>query len=402
MLLTRLLFREAFGLMAIVNTFFQGLVMFSDLGIGPAVVQNPRGHEPRFLGTAWTLQILRAGALLLVCLAIAVPLARLYGQPDLVGLVSAVGVTALIGGFNSTALFTLNRKLEQKRLVIIDLIAQVTGLTVMVTWAFLRPSVWALMVGMMATWAVKTLASHRLLPHRDRLMWDPTAARELIAFGRWIFLSSALAFCGSRLDSLILGKMMRVEDLGLYSLASNLARLPLELVLALAGAVLFPLFSESSRGDRGAFEKTLRRARATLLLPAVATATVLALHGNDVIRLLYDPRYHGAGWMTRVLAAGHIAGCIGALSGAALLAVGDSFLAMCLEAVRAVLLIGGMAVGGHFYGSTGLIVAVAAVGPLSYIFCAAALARHKLWQPKLDLPLLVVGYGTVAAAFALR
>jgi len=196
--------------------------------------------------------------------------------------------------------------------------------------------------------------------------------------------------------------MLRVEDLGLYSIANNLARLPLELVLALASAVFFPVFSESIRGDRDAFQRTFRRARAALLLPAVGAATVLALHGSDVIRLLYDPRYHGAGWMTRVLAAGHIAGCIGALSGAALLAVGDSFLAMCLEAVRAALLIGGVALGGHFYGSTGVIVAVAAVGPLSYFFCAAALARRKLWQPTLDLPLLVVGYGTVAAAFALR
>lgn len=402
MLLTRLLFREAFGLMAIVNTLFQGLVMFSDLGIGPAVVQNARGHDERFLGTAWTLQILRAAALLVFCVAIAVPVARLYGHPELTGLVIAVGGVAMIGGFNSTAMFTLNRKLEQKRLVVIELASQMTGLAVMVAWALARRSVWSLMMGMIASWSVKAWASHRLLAHRDRLSWDPAAARELIAFGRWIFLSSALAFCGGRLDSLILGKVLSVQDLGLYSIGNNLARLPLELVLALASAVLFPLFSESARGNPEAFKRTLYRSRTAVLLPAVALALGLAIGGETVIRLIYDPRYHAAGWMTRVLAAGQIAGCIGALSGAALLAVGDSFLAMALEAVRALLLIGGMALGGHLYGPTGVIVAVAAVGPLSYPFCAAALARRQLWQPKLDIPLLVLGYAAVAAALLLR
>ena len=42
-ILTRLLPREAFGLMAIVNTVLMGFGLFSDLGIGPSIVQNPRG-----------------------------------------------------------------------------------------------------------------------------------------------------------------------------------------------------------------------------------------------------------------------------------------------------------------------------------------------------------------------
>jgi len=49
--LTRLLAPEAFGLMTLVTTFMQGLRMFSDLGIGPSVIQSPRGEEPTFLQT---------------------------------------------------------------------------------------------------------------------------------------------------------------------------------------------------------------------------------------------------------------------------------------------------------------------------------------------------------------
>ena len=59
LVLWRLLYPDAFGLMAIVNTIMTGLAMFSDVGIAQTVVQNERGEEPDFLNTIWTLQVVR-------------------------------------------------------------------------------------------------------------------------------------------------------------------------------------------------------------------------------------------------------------------------------------------------------------------------------------------------------
>src|SRR6056297_1078407 len=59
LILTRILFPEAFGTMALVLVFITGLAMFSDLGIHTSIIQNDRSREPAFLNTAWTLQIIR-------------------------------------------------------------------------------------------------------------------------------------------------------------------------------------------------------------------------------------------------------------------------------------------------------------------------------------------------------
>ena len=61
--LTRLLFPEAFGLMAIVNVWIYGLQMMSDVGLGASIIQNKRGDEPAFLNTVWTMQVFRGFAL---------------------------------------------------------------------------------------------------------------------------------------------------------------------------------------------------------------------------------------------------------------------------------------------------------------------------------------------------
>src|SRR5690606_16485762 len=50
LILTRLIPREAFGVMLLVQVVLQGLGRFSDIGIGPAVIQNKR-DDRAFLDT---------------------------------------------------------------------------------------------------------------------------------------------------------------------------------------------------------------------------------------------------------------------------------------------------------------------------------------------------------------
>jgi len=398
LILTRLLFREAFGLMALVNTLLFGLVMLSDLGIGPSIVQSRRGHEPAFVNTAWTLQVARGVFLLLVSCAIAWPAARFYGEPRLLALVPAIGLNALCLGLNSTSFYTLNRRLDQSKLVLIELVSQVVSIVVMVCWALVHPSVWALLGGGSVGFLVKMAASHTLeRDRRNRLSWDPSAARELIHFGRWIFLSSILTFFAGKLDALVLGRLLPMGDLGVYSIASTLARLPLEVMVSLATWVMFPLLSESFRRADGSLHKNLLRMRCLVVLPTVLASLVLALFGDRLIHLLYDSRYQDAGLLVRILGAGAVGAAVSASSGAALFAMGNSFLNMVLEGARVALLIAAMTLGHHFFGARGLVIGVASVGPLIYPFWAVVLHRKGLWQPLLDLPVLLISYGAIAA-----
>lgn len=102
LILTRLLFPEAFGLMALVMVVLIGLGQFSDMGISPAIMQSRRGDDPDFLNTAWTIQIIRGVCLWLMTAALAWPMAQLYGEPALVGLLPVAGLSLLIDGFKTT------------------------------------------------------------------------------------------------------------------------------------------------------------------------------------------------------------------------------------------------------------------------------------------------------------
>ena len=104
LILTRILFPEAFGLMALVYVFMQGLNNFSDVGITPAIMRSQRGDDPEFLNTAWTMQIIRGFTLWMVTFIIAWPAAQFFDAPLLAQILPAVGVTLFISGFNPTRL----------------------------------------------------------------------------------------------------------------------------------------------------------------------------------------------------------------------------------------------------------------------------------------------------------
>jgi O-antigen/teichoic acid export membrane protein len=208
LVLARLLFPEAFGLMALVTVVTVGLSLFSDVGIGPAIAQNPRGDDPDFLNTAWTIQVIRGFGLWAMTLLLAWPVAWVYDTPDLILYLPIAGVALAIAGFNPTRIETAHRHLLVGRLTALDLAAQAIGVGAMVLVAWATGSVMALVLGGVLQAGAKLLLTHYGLPGaRNRFRWEKSAAQELIRFGKWIFLSTAFWFLTSQGDRAILGAL---------------------------------------------------------------------------------------------------------------------------------------------------------------------------------------------------
>ena len=80
-ILARILAPPIFGLMAVVNAIRTGVELLSDVGIMQNIISSPRGEDPLFYDTAWTLQALRGLVLAALCMLLAVPIARFFQLP---------------------------------------------------------------------------------------------------------------------------------------------------------------------------------------------------------------------------------------------------------------------------------------------------------------------------------
>ena len=391
LILTRLLFPEAFGLMALVQTFMTGLAMFSDIGIGPSIIQNRRGEDPDFLNTAWTIQVGRGVMLWLSACALAWPAARFYNEPQLLSLMPAMGLTALIAGFQTTKTVVANRQLRLGRQSAISLATQCTGILVIVVLAWVWPSIWALVIGSLFSSLLGMLAGHCFMPGvPNRLRWDPSAARALISFGRYIFLSTLAGFVVNQGDKVLMGKLVGFSDLGVYNIAFFMAGFPEMLGGMLASRILFPLYREIRPSESASNRRRIGRARAVLAGAMIVMSGILAVIGDWLIGLLYDPRYADAGPMMVILS----------LMGNSqlLLAEGNSRDFSILTVTQAVLTIVYLLAGFWLLGLFGILLVsglrVITVYPLQQVF----LSRHNGTDLRRDAVFTLVGLSLAVMA----
>lgn len=385
LLLTRLLAPDSFGLMSVVNVLLLGLAMFSDVGLGPNIVQSGRGRDPAFLNTAWTLQIARGVGVWTICCLVAYPLSLFYKEPELAGLIPVAGLAALIAAFQSTNAFTAQRELSLARLTSIELVAQVLALALMVGVANWRPTVWVLVYGALVAAAVKALASHVWLPGiRHRLRWEAEAVRELVGYGRWILLSSALTFSTNSTSSLILGKFVSMSEVGVFAIAVTLAKAVEQAYDLISQRVLLPVYAQIKSSPPEVLRNQVRKIRLAVMALFLPALCVMVAFAQSIVGLLFDPRYAEAGWILRLCALGLIPMVVSGV-GPFYLALGNSKLLMWMSTYKLGAYVLAMSVGWSLWGAKGLMAGMVCWNGLTYFADVLVQRRHRIWLPALDV-----------------
>ncbi len=395
LIMTRLLLPELFGLMGLAYVFIVGVHLFSDIGLGPSIIQNKRGEDPEFVNTAWTMQIIRSLFIWLCLMLVTWPVATFYKEPRLLWLIPVISLNTLIGGFNSTAIFSLNRKMSVKQVVIFEFGTQIVGTTVMIVWAWLSPSIWAILAGGFAGALLELIWSHFLIPGKsNRFAWDQSAVKEIFSYGKWIFLSTVLFFLCSQADRLVLAKIFDLTMLGIYGVAFTLSDMPRQVIIAIGGKVIFPSISMLAELPREELRAKILKNRNLILIPLAIGLAIFVSCGDQLILILYRKEYVAASWMLPILALGIWHTTLHNLMSSCLLALGKSQYGAMGNFATFLSISIGIPVGYHFMGNLGAVIAVAVGDIPTYLVITYGLWKEGLfcfWEDmKLTALFLVV------------
>jgi O-antigen/teichoic acid export membrane protein len=399
--LTRLLDPEMFGVMALTSVVIAGVTMFADVGVYPSIVRSKRGEDPTFLQTAWTVQCLRGIVIWAVAVAAAVPMARYYAAPSLAYLIPVVGLSAILQGLRSTNHALLDRLMMARLREIISVVAQLSGAVVMVAWALLAPSVWALVSGGLMLALVETIWGHRLrLGPGPRFRLDRESLQELFGFGKWITLSTAITFFGNQADRLVLGKLISLHELGVLGIAFSLIDAPSALILRLSRSVLFPVMSRMTEMPREEFRATVLKARRTPMMIVGVGLAVACAFGDLAVNLIYDERYVYAGWTFVMLAVTLWFKASVSMLEPMLLAIGKTFYGMAANTARLPTNFVLIPVMFAWLGMPGAVLAMVLRDVVYYAVMNVGLARERLRVMRQDAWLFLF-FVAVTAFFVL-
>ncbi len=394
LVLTRLLFPEAFGLMAIITVFLVGLTMLSDIGVAPSIQQSPRGDDPDFLNTAWTVQALRGAILWIVCCGLGPFAAWFYDDERLLTMLPVAGLSLLFAGFNPTRIDSASRHLMVGRMTVLDIISQVFSLLVMLVLAWTLRSIWALVIGGVMGAAIRLVIMHLFLPGvRNRFRWESQAAWDLINFGKWIFLSTLCGFLLTQGDKAILGKYLTFDKLGIYNIGYFLAGFPQALAAMVMSRTMIPLHRECPPHESLENFSKVRRMRFLMTASVFTMQFTVAFLGIWVVDFLYDDRFSAAGSVVVAIACMGVPYLIGMTYEFAALGQGDSRGVFFLLLIKATTQIALFILGMEHYGLPGALIGIWVSQILVHPFVAWLAYKYGAWDPWHDLFYAVVAAG---------
>jgi O-antigen/teichoic acid export membrane protein len=403
LILTRLLQPEFFGLMALVNTLRMGLELFSDIGISQNIVNSKRGDETTFLNTAWTLQIIRGVVIWLLCILISFPIAHFYNEQRLMWLIPIVVFSTVFDGFSSTSIHTLHRQMELRKLSLYELVLQIAYFCTLIFLVWRIPSIWTLAFGTWLPAIYKLFTSYWLIPkYSNKLQWDKNAVKEILSFGKWMFVASTLMFAAEQADYFVLGKLLSFKMLGVYIIAWTLASIPREIIKQLSHRVIFPTICKQADLPRSILRAKILPQRQIILLGFGIILAILITTGDLVVSILYDNRYTDAAWMMPILCCGMWFSLLFYTTSPALLAISKPLYSAQSNFARFGIITLAVPLVYQSFGVIGAITVIALSDLPLYIVNLYGLWQEKLFCFLQDVQMTVFFIGVLALFLLIR
>jgi O-antigen/teichoic acid export membrane protein len=289
-LLTRLLTPADFGVVSAALVVITFSLNFSQLGLGPAVVQRPV-LEPRHLSTAF---IASTGFGLLVAAIVwlgAPAIARFFHMEQLVPVVRWLSLMFPIAGIATVPESLLQRELRFRVLANRDIIAYGIGYGLVgILLAVLGWGVWALVIAQLTQGVVRTGILLTATP--PFLEAKPTwqSFRELMGYGIGQSISRIGLILANQADNLVVGRWLGAVALGYYSRAYQLMAVPTSLLGNILDKVLFPTMARV-QDDARRLGQVYLQGTALLALVTMPLGVVAALLAPDLISVLLGSRW---------------------------------------------------------------------------------------------------------------
>lgn len=319
-ILARLLAPSDFGVMSLVLVSTSALTIFTEMGIPQALVQRKELDED-LLHTAWILTLGRGALLGVAIFAIAPLAAAFFRTPLLAPIMRVMALVQMLNGLNSLSPALLQRALDFKGLAYFTLGYEFAGLLAATVAAVLLRSVWALVIGAIASALVAAIISYLLHPYRPRLRFTRRAAGTLIHFGKHLTGSSIVGYLCNMGDNAYIGRVLGTEAVGFYDLAYRLGNLPANSITSVFSRVTFPAFS-SIQEDLDRTRRLYLRGLHYVTLVAIPICGAMMALAPHIISVLYGEKWLPSVPVLVVLSLFGLERAVNSISGQVILAQG--------------------------------------------------------------------------------
>ena len=290
--IARLLTPREMGVYAVSLATIGVLQVFTAFGVGNYVIRAER-LEPRMVDSAFTINALIAVGLSAAIFAFSRAGGRFLSDPAVAVVLRILALLPLLSILDFRPLTLLQREMDFRTVSVVTVAATIANTLTTVTAAYLGASYLSQVYGGLLGGLVNTAGLSLLGRRHVGFRLSTGQWSEMVAFGLRMMSIGGVSALASRVSDIILGRMLGLAALGLFSRAGNLNMMIFNNIQGTLTRIIFVKLSHDYRQEgvlRTSFLKWLSVV-AGVMGPVLIGLAVLS---GPAIVLLYGERWLGA------------------------------------------------------------------------------------------------------------
>ncbi len=287
--LARLLEPSEFGLIAMVMVIIGIAQIFTDVGLGGALVQRRR-TLPVHYDSVFYFNIFVASILTAITYFSAPAIADFYNTTELIPLAEAMSFLFLIAALTSVQNIKLRKELNYALMTKISLTSGFISGVIGVSLAFYGAGVWSLITQALSQGIIYNIMIWNRADWKPSLQFSFKALYQLWGYGFRIFLTSLMDNVFTRLDIMFIGKLFDATSLGFYQRAKSLNLFVIRYTSDSLMSILFPMLSKV-QNDLPQFQNIVIKTYGIITFVTLLLLGGLYLVSEELIVLLFGDKW---------------------------------------------------------------------------------------------------------------
>lgn len=288
-LLARLLMPEEFGVVALAGMFIVLIGIFTDCGMGTALVQKKEADDLDYCTMFWA-QAAFSVIVYIVVFLLAPWFSLLFHSPQLTAVIRVLATGMILGSIGGIQNTIVTRRMDFKVYFYVTLVASILSGIIGICLAFQGWGVWALVVQQLSSTILSTITVFYQVRWLPRFIFSIERFKSLFGTGIKYMATGIIGTACGQLKGYMIGLKYTATDLAYYNRGEGVPNIFTQNIDSTLNGVLFPAFAKL-QDDRVAVKNAVRRSIQTssfLIFPMVLGLAAIADH---LVVLLYTEKW---------------------------------------------------------------------------------------------------------------
>lgn len=323
-ILARLLTPHDYGVVAIVTVFTTFFAIFSDMGLGTAVVQR-KDLSRDDIDQLYTFTVYAAILLTFLFYCFSYMIAFFYQSSIYIRIGHLLSISLFFDTLNMVPNGVLNRQKLFVTIAIRTLVVYVASVIVTIILAYCGARYYALVIQAILTSFFTFIWNILTTKLKFKVKYNNKPLKSVASYSGFQFAFNLLNYFSRNLDNLLAGRFIGSTALGYYNKAYTLMQYPISNLTGVVTPVLHPILSDYQKDKSALYDKYMKVVKLMAAIGIWAEA-ICIFAGPEIIHIMYGSKWNSSVLCFQLLAISVATQMVNSSGGAAFQALGNTIL----------------------------------------------------------------------------